>query len=1366
MRKITDFIINKRYAILIIFIFLTVFCALLSSKVKINYDIAKYLPDTSQTRIGMDIMEEEFSETSTLNVMFENLAEDEKETIKENIENIEGVESVEHDDTSKYNKENYSLYVISVDDKSDSNIAKKVYNQVLDNFKNYTVYTSGDISQCNKTVLPFWIIVLAVLSALVILIIMCESYVEPFLFLISILMAVVLNKGTNIMFSSVSNITNSIAAILQMALSMDYSIMLMNRYDQEKQNQKDKVKAMKNALYKAFSSISSSSITTIVGLLALIFMSFKIGKDLGFVLAKGVLFSLICIFFVLPALILMFDKWIEKTKKKSPNIKLRLLGKYSYKIRYISLPIFILVFIASFVLKGNLGIDYTDKQSDEISKIFSENNQIAIIYENKDENIISKYLKELEDEDKIDEVLGYGNTINEKLKYDELKEKLNDLGSQVDIEDYMLKIVYYDYQNKSEDNKMTFDEFVTFIEEEAYNNEKANKKIDENIKKDITRLKNFITQEAINSKRSSEDIANILEIDKSKIEDIFIYYLSKNNDIKISLPEFVSFMNKDVLTDQKYASRVDNTNKNRLNTLTKFVDSQTLNTSYTSDKLAELFDIDTYTMNEIYKYYILTGDIEIKLSISDFSNFVLNNVVNDSNYKDSLDDKTIQQINLLSKFSNLDIINTSKSIGELSNLFNIDNQSVAQLLLLKYSNINDGSSITITQFINNVLDIANTTNYLNGVDVSALRKLEIFSRNENNINSTKLDKATLKTLFDPLREGLVDLVYMFNGLSVEEKLTPQEFVNMVCDIVVKYNINLDSATSNNLQLLKLVIDDSVSGNNVGYTAEQMSMLLNIDVQQMYKLYSLINYVQGNIINWNATPIEFVNLILENREQENVKNSIDENTINQLQLLSNVMNSANNNITYSYQELAQFLGIDNNTAKSIYTLYVSINNNLTLTPKQFVDFMLLHKNDSMISNKLSNSMINDLHLLQNVINGIFNNSRYNEIELSNLLGVNSEELSLLYGLYDFKYVNSNLNISMKEFVSFLLNEVVVNEEFSGNFTEEQIEKLSTVNSIMDATLNNTTFTSSEIFAIINKLSDEVEKNTIDMLYTYYGSEREYNYEWKMTVEEFVNFLNQDVLKDERFDDFIDEDMKADIIEADTQIKDAKKLLIGNKYSRIILNTNLDMESQETFDFIQKIKDMLQKDMTNFYIIGNSPMAYDMSMSFNDELNGITIITMIAIFIVVAITFKSILIPIILVLTIQTAVYMTMGILSIMGENVYFISILIVQSILMGATIDYAIVYTSYYIENRKTQTIKEAIFESYSKSLHTILTSSSILILVTLIIAKFSSAIAAKICKTISEGTLCSTILILTLLPAVLACCDRIIIKNKAKKEKQ
>ena len=236
------------------------------------------------------------------------------------------------------------------------------------------------------------------------------------------------------------------------------------------------------------------------------------------------------------------------------------------------------------------------------------------------------------------------------------------------------------------------------------------------------------------------------------------------------------------------------------------------------------------------------------------------------------------------------------------------------------------------------------------------------------------------------------------------------------------------------------------------------------------------------------------------------------------------------------------------------------------------------------------------------------------------------------------------------------------------------------------------------------------------------------------------------------------MRTKVSDAKTTISDAKELLVGKDYNRAIFNTTLDAEGDETYSFIRAVKDHMNG--KNAYIIGDSPMALEMSESFDGEMNLITILTMIFIFVVVAFTFKSILIPIILVLLIQCAVYITMDTLTFAGGSVYFIALLIVQSILMGATIDYAILYTSYYLESRRTMDIKEALINSYNKSIHTILTSASILIIVTLIVGKFASHIAAMICKTISIGTLCSMLLMLIILPSMLACADKLIIKNK------
>ncbi len=1284
MKKVTNFIVDKRYFILVLFIALTIVSAIFSKNVKINHDIAKYLPDTSETRIGMNIMEKEFEgkETSTLNIMFENLSKEEKQNIKEKLQNIDGVKDIYYDDTLDYNKDKYTLYVVNVKDKSDSKLATKVYNQINEEYKDYTFYTSGDIAETNKTVLPFWIIALAVFSALIILIIMCESFVEPFLFLITILMAVILNKGTNIIFPNVSHITSSISAILQMALSMDYSIMLMNRYDQEKKTEKDKVKAMKKALHKAFQAISSSSVTTIVGLLALVFMSFKIGKDLGIILAKGVLFSLICIFFVLPSLILMFDKWIVKTKKKTPHIKLDKLGRVSYKIRYVSLPLFLIVLVTSFILKGNLGILYTDKQTDEISKKFTENNQMAILYQNKDEDKIAKYLENLEQNNNINEVLGYGNTINKKLTYDKLNNKLKDLGSETKVEDYLLKIIYYDYYNKQSSNKITLNDFLNFIENEAYNNQKINNKIDDNTKKDITRLKNFVIKNEINKKRTKEEIASILEIDQSNINDIFVYYLSKHNEEEITLPVFINFMNNDVLTNEKYKDKISKENIENLTTLSKFVNKNILEEKMNFEEIANLFGIDSDNTSEIFKYYILKNNKDTKMTISEFANFVLNNVLNDERYKENFTKEDIQNINLLLNFSNKEIINKEMNSQYLENLFGINKSVVKQILLLKYIDEENTNKFTIEEFINYVIEIKNNTNYLKDVDISILELLK------------------------------------------------------------------------NSDLIK---------DQTKYSTKEMSQIFNIDIIKINELFNLIDYIIKDKEEF-ATPLEFVNIIIDNINNENIKNNIDDDNIEKLKLLQLVMISSVNDKEFSYEDISYVIGIDINTAKEIYTLYIFNTSNIEITPLDFTSFILTNKDDPAFSNSNLSKNIDNLNLAYLVMNSTLNNQKYDSNSLSLLLGIDNKNINLLYGLYDFLYVKNNENyiFTLKEFVNFVINDVMTNSDYSSKFDNDKIIKLNTVNDIMNDSLNHKEYTSNEMFNIVNNLSNNIQKNIIEVLYIYYGSVNQYNNIWEMTVEEFVNYLNNDILLDEKFIDFIDEDMKEDIINAKDDIKDARELLIGKNYSRVVLNTNFDLENKETFDFINSTQDMLSKDVDNFYIIGDSKMAYEMSKTFNSELNFITIITMISIFIVVAITFKSAIIPIILVLIIQCAIYLTMGILYISKDDVYFIALLIVQSILMGATIDYAILYTSYYLEHRKTLNIKDSIINSYNRSIHTILTSSSILIIVTLIIASFTTAITAKICKTISQGTLCSTILILILLPSILGLCDKFIVKKDKK----
>ncbi|MDO4967573.1 MAG: MMPL family transporter [Candidatus Saccharibacteria bacterium] len=1150
MKKLTDFIAEHSKVVLLAMVLIAGLSAFISQNVKINHDIMQYMPESSETSQGLDIMEEEFSEVTTSNytVMFENLPEEERTEIKTYFEGVDGVKEVAYDDSEEYNREKddaqYSLYSITVNGEADAENASKVYNEIHEHLKNaktengeekYTFLEKGDVASDNGSVLNVVIIILAVGVALLIITIMSKSYIEPWLYLTSILIAVIINKGTNIIFPNVSHITDSISAVLQLALSMDYSIMLAARYRQERAKEDNKIEAMKKALNYAFSSISASSVTTIVGLAVLIFMSFTIGRDMGLVLSKGVLLSLVSIFTTLPAFLLIFDKPIINAKKHSPKLDMTLLGKFANAARHLALPVFALILVGSMILKGNVGIEYTGASNNKIGEIFEETNQVAVIYKNENESAISEICHEYEDNKNVKQALCYGNTIGEPEKYNEMKDKASELGSNLEVEDYLIKTLYYHYYNPDEDNTMTLEQLVLFIQNEIENNPNFSGDISASTRSQIERLSNFVVKSKINKERSISELANILEMDESSLKKVFVLYGNneKNSNLgravtnsKMTLSQFVNFINSKVLTNPDYSSEISSEAKAKLKQLEPLSNKATINTKTNAAGLAKILGVSAEKVGKVFQYEAY---------------------------------------------------------------------------------------------------------------------LSYMSEHGAEIEATKTAAANQVTSLISQVQYAVQA-----GLMSEE-----DGANAISNIQAQAQAQIEA-----------------------YTAQ-------IEAEVAENATSITN-----------SPLEFVNFILEHKNDEMLASNLDSGTLASLNLAKTVMDAVNADKKFSYLELSKTFGLDESQLRLLYSLnYVESGKSLSLSPKALVDF----------------------------INGnIINNSKY-----------------------------------------------------SGSLSDAKKEKLAIVTDLMNSSLAGTNYTSKSVYNLLSPLSSNLNKDLLDMLYMYHGSLYDYNEGWTITLEQFVNYLDDNIAKDARFNNKIDDEKRSKISNAREKIADAKKMLVGKNYSRAILNTNLESEGEETFDFLEALKSALNSKKAETFVIGTSPMALEMSKTFNDEMTLITILTMVSIFIVVAITFKSVLIPVILVLIIQTAVWITMSILSITGSSVYFIALIIVQAILMGATIDYAILYTSYYLEHRKKQkdssrelyykNIKSAIIDSYNKSIHTILTSASVLIIVTWIVGNFDkngSAIASKICVTVSEGTLCAAILILLILPALLASCDKIIIRRK------
>lgn len=265
--------------------------------------------------------------------------------------------------------------------------------------------------------LPMWIVAIAVVLVVVILVLTSNSLIEPFLYLGAIGMAILINMGSNYITQngSISDVTASIAALLQLVLSLDYSVMLANRFRQECSSignrdiaalsDEQAEEAMTAAVRRSFGSVLGSGMTTVVGLLTMTCMSFRIGGEIGVVLAKGALCSMICIFTMLPAMILRAIRWIAKTSKRPFNPPTGRLAEFSFKNRHVILIFTIILAVAAFILRRGAKIAYT------LDSRTKTRNVVVLIYENQDEKAVTSVLDGLDEEENVNVAIGWGNTM-------------------------------------------------------------------------------------------------------------------------------------------------------------------------------------------------------------------------------------------------------------------------------------------------------------------------------------------------------------------------------------------------------------------------------------------------------------------------------------------------------------------------------------------------------------------------------------------------------------------------------------------------------------------------------------------------------------------------------------------------------------------------------------------------------------------------------------------------------------------------------------------------------------------------------------------------------------------------------------------
>ena len=475
MHRVAEFIVDRRMIIFAVVIIGMIFSAFSVGWTEVENDLSSFLPEKSDSKAGVDIMFDEFALYGSAQIMVANVTLEDANSILKTIQGIEGVSIVEFgEDSAHYNNASACYTVNMAYPQSDAR-CEATLNVIKEELSGYDIYVSSDIGNPMGAILDDEIGVIIIVAGIMILTMLfltSRSWVEVPVIMISFVAAMVINMGTNFIFGKISFVSNSVTSLLQLALSLDYAVILINRFRDENKRlplRESVVEALSHAVPEVF----GSSLTTVGGMAAMACMQFKLGPDLAICLIKAILLAMMSVFVVMPGLLMVFGPAIMRTQHKNLIPDMSFIGKFAYKTKKIVPPVFLIVIIAAMVISSAcpFAYGYNNFESNKLNeqtlakKMITENfgsvNMIALLVPAGDYDKEAALLEELEARDEVTSTMGLANIeamdgycLADKLTARQFSELLG-----LDVELGRAAFMLYATQNNSIGNLLDIDSY-------------------------------------------------------------------------------------------------------------------------------------------------------------------------------------------------------------------------------------------------------------------------------------------------------------------------------------------------------------------------------------------------------------------------------------------------------------------------------------------------------------------------------------------------------------------------------------------------------------------------------------------------------------------------------------------------------------------------------------------------------------------------------------------------------------------------------------------------------------------------------------------------------------------------------------------
>lgn len=551
-----------------------------------------------------------------------------------------------------------------------------------------------------------------------------------------------------------------------------------------------------------------------------------------------------------------------------------------------------------------------------------------------------------------------------------------------------------------------------------------------------------------------------------------------------------------------------------------------------------------------------------------------------------------------------------------------------------------------------------------------------------------------------------------------------------------------------------------------------------------------SYVEDSLVGDLFPQDDTVVIVYDNADEEKINQIIkyleNDEHVTSIQAYANTLGAQ-----MTPADLSAMMGIPDTF---VNTLFYIKEYGMATTGMTLVDFTTFLASDGFLNNELFSSMVDEntraqIEQMKSLVDAIASDKEYSAKEISDILGIDVQLVQSVFYIAQMKNVNIfNITpmfwstvadalgmepetierifrvkpVKALKFTEFIDIMSEVSGLTQGVMNAEQLQQLEMLKDMSARIKENAELLPDDLAEIFSMAGNNemLNEDTVTLLYVMARSNTMDMSNESVALYDFFMFLSEDILTNEAFSSFFDEDMAAQFEEAKVTMKDGIAQLVGEEHSRMIITLDYPLESPEMnafyVDFTEKLDSLMSAE---YYLVGASAMSYEVAQTFDKEFLIISIVTAIVVFIVVWFTFKKFFLSLLLIGIIECAVYAMMSVMVAIELPMFFVALILVQCILMGSMIDYGILFTTYYMEVRKEYRVEEALPEVMKRATHAILTSSLIIILVTLICGVFMSGAVASILKTLGIGALCAILLILFVLPSLLVIFDKRVVDS-------